>query len=98
MLQKNGSEARRWYVTQIFHITNDSVIADNEISYNNCKFIAKKIKAEEENVMRVDANKFIVSTIGEEVYFHCAKDKINSRKLEKGVYKINIGTHCWMIG
>ena len=41
--------------------------------------------------MRVGENEFIVSTMDEEVYFHSGKKKkTNSRKLKKGVYKMNI--------
>ena len=50
-----------------------SVIAGNEIAKKNCKFTAKK--TEETIVMRVGENEFIVSTMGEEVYFHCGKKK-----------------------
>ena len=54
-------------------ICERSVIAGNEISKKNCKFTAKKKKAEETIVMRVGENEFIVSTMGEEVYFHYGK-------------------------
>ena len=69
-------------------ICERSVIAGNEISKKNCKFTAKKKNAEETIVMRVGENEFIVSTMGEEVYFHCEKIKPT-----RGNYK-KVFTRC----
>ena len=75
-----------------------SVIAGNSLSRNECKFTVKKNTRKGTIVMRVDKNRFIVSTEGEEIYFHCRNNKINSKRLRQGVYMIHLGRRCWITG
>ena len=49
-------------------------------------------------IMIADFNRFIVSTIGENIYFHCGNEKISSMTIEKGVYQILIGKNGWITG
>ena len=74
-----------------------AVIAGKKEIKKECKFTVKKTN-NGTIVMRVDSNRFMLSTIGEEIYLHCGGDKINSRILKEGVYQILIGMNCRMTG
>ena len=74
-----------------------AVIAGKKEIKKQCKFTVKKMK-NETIVMRVDSNRFMLSTKGEEIYLHCGGDKINSRILKEGIYHILLDMNCRMTG
>ena len=71
-----------------------AVIAGKKEIKKECKFTVKKMK-NETIVMRVDSNRFMLSTIGEEIYLHCGVTKSTRGE---GVYQILLGMNCRMTG